>query len=94
MLQQSASVTARTNQEAYELTGNIFAKYGYEFKAGREKDGAYITWINDGRISWRLNAAAVGADPRTNISAREIPKEPMYILLNLAISSGFGRIDW
>jgi len=41
-----------------------------------------------------MNAAAVGADARAQISARTIPEEPMYLILNLALSSGFGYVDF
>ncbi len=35
----------------------------------------YITWVNDGKVAWTLNAAGVGADSDTEISARPVPGE-------------------
>jgi hypothetical protein len=69
-------------------------QYGFEYVPGLESDGAYITWYLDGKLAWRMNAAAVGADARAQISARTIPEEPMYLILNLALSSGFGYVDF
>ncbi|PWN95541.1 SKN1-domain-containing protein [Tilletiopsis washingtonensis] len=94
VLQQSASGVADTNQDAYELSGGTFSTYGFEYVPGLESDGAYITWYLDGKLAWRMNAAAVGADARAQISARTIPEEPMYLILNLALSSGFGYVDF
>lgn len=33
-----------------------------------------------------------GSDPLVNISAREISPEPMYLLMNLGYSNGFGEV--
>ncbi|SJL10124.1 related to KRE6-glucan synthase subunit [Armillaria ostoyae] len=71
------------------------ANYGtfFQYKPGYESDGAYITWVNDGKVAWTLNAAGVGADSDAEISARPIPREPMYILANLGMSTNFGDVD-
>ena len=37
----------------------------------------YITWITDNKVTWTLNAGAVGADPLTEIKARPITDEPL-----------------
>ncbi|THU79964.1 beta-glucan synthesis-associated [Dendrothele bispora CBS 962.96] len=57
-------------------------------------DNAYITWINNGKAAWTLKAEAVGANSRTEIAARPVPQEPMYIIANLGISLNFGDIDF
>jgi len=36
----------------------------------------------------------MGADSKTNVSARAVSQEPMYLITNLAISESFGSIDW
>ncbi|CAO1624950.1 unnamed protein product [Sympodiomycopsis kandeliae] len=92
VLQQSASGVTETPQRAYQLSGGEFAAYGFEYRPGY-KD-SYITWVSGDERAWKLSEGALGADPRVNISARPVPQEPMYIILNLAISSGFGDIDW
>jgi len=40
-----------------------------------------------------LNAAGMGADSLVQISARPIPQEPMYILVNVGMSRNFGTVD-
>ncbi len=48
-------------------------------------DDAYITWVNDGKPAWTLYSAGLGADTRSQISARPMPLEPMVIPLLLHI---------
>ncbi|KAJ1034868.1 hypothetical protein NDA18_000476 [Ustilago nuda] len=91
VLQQSASGVADTLQTAYQYSGSDFSVYGFQYKPGYD---GYIHWINNGRRSWSLYSGALAADPRVGIDRRPVPQEPMYILINLAISSGFGFIDW
>jgi beta-glucan synthesis-associated protein KRE6 len=76
--QQSTSVVSATNQLCYEQsTAPCYATYGFQYKPGYQSDGAYITWINNNKPSWTLQAGGVGADPISEISARAIPQEPM-----------------
>lgn len=91
--QQAASGLVFTDRAAYEATQAQFASYGYEYNPGSDPD-SYILWTRDGNPMWKLNAAALGPDAGTQISQRPIPYEPMYILLNLGISSGFTTVDW
>ncbi|TFK27264.1 concanavalin A-like lectin/glucanase, partial [Coprinopsis marcescibilis] len=91
--QQTTSALAVTNQNCYEEGGTgCFAVYAFEYRAGF--DDAYITWVNDDRPAWTLLSAATGRDPRTEISERPIPVEPMYIIANLGFSLNFGPIDF
>ncbi|RXW16033.1 hypothetical protein EST38_g9828 [Candolleomyces aberdarensis] len=87
VLQQTTSGLAQTNQNAYELNGGQFAVYGFEYKPGY--DDAYITWINDNKKAWTIYATAMIEDPRTEISARPMSLEPMYIIANLGFSTNF-----
>jgi beta-glucan synthesis-associated protein KRE6 len=76
--QQAASVVSKTNQNCYELSeAPCYSTYGFQYKPGYAEDNAYITWIDDDKLSWTLHAAGYGADPIVQISARPIPKEPM-----------------
>lgn len=36
----------------------------------------------------------MAADPLVEISARPVPQEPMYLIMNLGISENFGVIDF
>lgn len=86
--QQAASGLVQTKREVYEDSGATFDTWGYEYKPGG-LPGSYITWMNSGKAMWRLNAQAMSPNAATEIGQRLIPPEPMYILLNLGISSSF-----
>ncbi|GJE84331.1 glycoside hydrolase family 16 protein [Phanerochaete sordida] len=68
-----------------------FAVYGVEYKPGF--DDAYITWMANNELTWTITAAGMGANPQTQISARPVPQEPMYLIANLGMSYNFGPID-
>jgi len=89
--QQATSVVTQTNQLCYELLDNCFAIYGFEYQPGF--DDAYISWISDDQIAWTIKAAGLAADTQTQIGARPVPQEPMYILANLGMSTNFGVVD-
>ncbi|KDR65838.1 hypothetical protein GALMADRAFT_260035 [Galerina marginata CBS 339.88] len=89
--QQTTSGLALANQNCYELNTKCFAIYGFEYKPGF--DDAYITWINDGKKSWTLRAPGMAGDTLTQINARPVSQEPMYIIANLGISNNFGVLD-
>lgn len=90
-LQQSVSALATTNQACYERSGACYSDYAVEYKPGF--DEGYVHWVSDGKPAWTLRGAGLGADPLTQISARPIPVEPMYLILNLGMSYNFGDID-
>ncbi|TEB38988.1 beta-glucan synthesis-associated protein [Coprinellus micaceus] len=90
--QQATSCITQTNQACYELAEGCTSIYGFEYKPGF--DNAYITWISDGNIAWTMRSTGMGADPRVEISARPVPQEPMYILINLGMSQNFGTVDF
>ncbi|KAK7462987.1 hypothetical protein VKT23_007568 [Stygiomarasmius scandens] len=92
VFQQATSCVSETDQQAYELSGGLFSVYGFEYQPGF--NDAYITWINNGKAAWTLKAEAVGANARTQISARPVPPEPLYMIINLGISENFGTIDF
>ncbi|KAK7044475.1 GH16 domain-containing protein [Favolaschia claudopus] len=90
--QEAASVVSTTNQSCYQHTDQCFSVHGFEYVSGYEN--AYITWITNNKMTWTLNAAGMGADTETGISARPITDEPLYIIANLGISKSFGDIDY
>ncbi|KAF4619651.1 hypothetical protein D9613_005269 [Agrocybe pediades] len=90
--QMATSVVTDTNQLCYELVEDCYSVFGFEYKPGY--DDAYISWVSDNRTSWTLNAAGLGPDPSVEISARPVPQEPMYIIINLGMSKNFGAIDF
>lgn len=92
-LQQASSVVTTTNQDCYELSKSpCYSTYGFEYKPGF--DNAYISWISSGTPAWTLNVAGMGADPITEIAARPVPQEPMYLIINLGMSENFAVVDF
>ncbi|KAJ3532117.1 hypothetical protein NMY22_g7877 [Coprinellus aureogranulatus] len=90
--QQATSVITRTDMNCYELGGTgCFSVYGFEYKPGF--DNAYIAWISNNQLAWTMMAGGMGPDNIVQISARPIPQEPMYILINLGMSRSFGAVD-
>ncbi|KAF8222139.1 glycoside hydrolase family 16 protein, partial [Tricholoma matsutake] len=79
------------DQDCYELQTACFSAYGFEYKSGF--DNAYISWISEGKLTWTLNQAGMAADERVQISSRPIPQEPLYIIINLGMSTNFGDVD-
>ncbi|EIM92126.1 beta-glucan synthesis-associated [Stereum hirsutum FP-91666 SS1] len=89
--QQAVSGISLTEQDCYQLGTACFSVYGIEYKPGF--DDSYISWIAANETAWTLKGAGMGADTATEIGARPIPQEPMYILINLGISTAFGSVD-
>ncbi|KAF8843079.1 glycoside hydrolase family 16 protein [Paxillus ammoniavirescens] len=83
VLQQATSVVTETDQNCYEGEAGCFSIYGFE----------YVTWVSNNEVAWTLNVAGLGADSAAQISARPIPQEPMYIIVNLGMSTNFGVVD-
>ncbi|CAD6945187.1 hypothetical protein CF336_g418 [Tilletia laevis] len=54
----------------------------------------YVIWMTAGRKSWTLRAGALGPDEETEVGQRLVPPEPMYLILNLGLSNGFGYVDF
>ncbi|CCM05196.1 uncharacterized protein FIBRA_07405 [Fibroporia radiculosa] len=90
--QQVTSALSWTDQTAYQNNGGGYSIYGIQYQPGF--DDAYITWIVDNSIAWTLDVAGMGADNYTQIQARPVPQEPMYLIMNLGISLNFGPVDF
>ncbi|KAF8309237.1 beta-glucan synthesis-associated [Clavulina sp. PMI_390] len=87
--QESISAVSDTNQNGYESTGG-YSTFGIEYEPG--SDG-YITWFSNGSPTWTVYPSAFGPDSQTNISQRLVSPEPMYLIMNLGYSHGFGAIS-
>ncbi|KZV65891.1 glycoside hydrolase family 16 protein [Peniophora sp. CONT] len=87
--QQTSSGLSTTNQDCYELSKGCFSTYGFEYKPGYKEDEAYISWMVNDTMVWGLEAAGLEADPQTEIHARPVPFEPMYVIMNLGLSKNF-----
>lgn len=89
--QESASAVTIIGTEPYG--GEVFTTYGYEYVSGGDADSA-ITWTLGGDPTWTLKAGAFPPDDRTMVGQRLISEEPMYMILNLAISSSFQALQF
>lgn len=92
--QQATSGVTQTNQSCYTGVSGCFQTYGYEYQPGYQSNGGYISWITNDQVAWTVDASGMAADPRVNISDRPVPQEPMYLIMNLAISPNFATIDF
>jgi beta-glucanase (GH16 family) len=90
--QQAASVLGETDPKCYTNATSCFSRYGFEYVPG-PGDDAYITWLSNGKKTWTLRQEAMGPNDRAKIGTRQIPVEPMYILINLGMSEGFSRVE-
>ncbi|KAL7417565.1 beta-glucan synthesis-associated [Mrakia frigida] len=90
--QQATSVVSATDQNCYEH-GNVpcFSLYGFEYAPGND---GHIHWVSDGKKAWSFRGAGMGPNAAAEVSARPVPMEPMYILINLGLSENFGAIDY
>lgn len=86
--QQAASGIVETKRTVYEDSGAEYDTWGFEYKPGGDAD-SYITWMSSDEPMWRLNPPAMGPNTATEVGQRLVPPEPMYVLLNLGISSSF-----
>ncbi|PSS37591.1 hypothetical protein PHLCEN_2v607 [Hermanssonia centrifuga] len=89
--QQATSGVTESNQEAYELTGNVYSVYGVQYQPGF--DTGYIAWIANDELAWMLKQPGMAADTRVEIGSRPVPQEPMYLIANLGMSRNFGFVD-
>ncbi|QRV75384.1 glycoside hydrolase family 16 protein [Ceratobasidium sp. AG-Ba] len=93
-VQQAVSALTTLPEDIYEQTQGNFQTFGFEYNAHKNaRDQAYINWISSGKPSLSMTAGAVGPDAMAEISNRLVPEEPMAIVMNLAISESFQRVD-
>ncbi|GAA5887428.1 hypothetical protein JCM6882_002525 [Rhodosporidiobolus microsporus] len=87
--QESASLNTITDNTSFD--GKGYTSYGFEYDPGPE---GRITWAINASETWQLNANAFPPNADTEIGQRNIAEEPMYIILNLAISTKFQQPEW
>ncbi|CAO1628346.1 unnamed protein product [Parajaminaea phylloscopi] len=91
--QQSVSAIHPSEPDWFQLSAAPrFVKFSMESRPG--KDG-FVSWAVNGQKVWTVDyAKALAADKDTQISSRWATREPMYIIMNLAMSSGFSHPEW
>lgn len=84
--QQAASGLTFLNNDWYD--GKQYQKYAFEYTPGSSGD---VVWFVGDDATWKLDARSVG--PNGNIGARVIPQEPMAMIMNFGMSSGFSALN-
>jgi len=93
--QESVSGYAMVPDDGYMDVGQRFVKYGVEYFPDWNEDGqGTITWYIDGKATWTARGSTLDPAPSMDVGRRLFPVEPMSIIMNLGISSGFQQIDW
>lgn len=87
IFQQTFSCITYLNNEWYN--GYKFQTYGLEYKPGKK---GFIQWFIGDRPTWTMKSESVG--PNGNIGQRLISEEPMALIINLALSESFSKVEW
>lgn len=90
-LQQAISMASSLNSSWYEYADEPgYQSYGFEYL--NDDTTGYIRWFIGQDPTHTLYAPTIG--PNGNVGQRQISKEPMSIIINLAISTAWVYIDW
>ncbi|KAF1937367.1 beta-glucan synthesis-associated [Clathrospora elynae] len=87
--QQALSGTTMLNRDWYD--DKQYQRFSFEYVPGEGKD-AYIAWKVGDQLAWMLDGRAIG--PNGNVQARQVPEEPLTMILNLGLSNSWTWIDW
>ena len=84
--QQALSGLTNLNNDWYD--GKEYAEYGFYYVPGAKGN---IVWTVGGESSWKLDARSIG--PNGNVGQRVIPGEPMSMIMNFGMSTGFSAVN-
>lgn len=84
--QQALSGLTNINNDWYN--GKEYATYSYYYEPGTS---GQITWGVADEPVWKLDARAIG--PNGNVGQRAIPQEPMSVIMNFGMSTGFSALN-
>ncbi|CCG25571.1 Skn1 protein [Candida orthopsilosis Co 90-125] len=90
--QQAVSGVTMLNTTWYQFGDDSgrFQKFGYEYL--NDDATGYITWFVGDDATFSMKSTAL--HPNGNVGWRQIPKEPISIIMNLGISNSWAYIDW
>ncbi|KAJ7863864.1 glycoside hydrolase family 16 protein [Mycena leptocephala] len=89
------TVSALTYIDSSFYGGSAYAPYGLEwFSDPSKRESGYINWYSNGAKTWTLTPDTIGPDNTSQVSARLISEEPMYMIFNLGISPSFQGQDF
>lgn len=90
-LQQAVSGTTTLNNDWYEKKGlGQYINIGFEYLNGR--DDGYLMWFIGDQPS--LTVYSYALSPNGNVGWRDMPKEPMALVMNLGLSNSWDAISW
>lgn len=84
--QQALSTVTNLNNDWYN--GNAYQTYGFDYQPGGD---GYVVWNVGDVQTWKVLGAAVG--PNGNVGQRVMPQEPLAIVVNFGMSSGFAALN-
>ncbi|PWN52664.1 beta-glucan synthesis-associated [Violaceomyces palustris] len=95
-LQEAVSgVTQIPDRGFFDAPNPDFVTFGLAYSPDWDGNGnGYVTWYVDGKPSWTVKGSAIGPSARMDVGQRTIPTEPMSIIMNLGIASGFQPVDF
>ncbi|KAI5967831.1 SKN1 [Candida pseudojiufengensis] len=90
--QQAVSGVSMLNTTWYQFGDHEhnFQKFGYEYL--NDDDTGYITWFVGDNPTFTMKSTAL--HPNGNVGWRQVPKEPISIIMNLGVSNSWAYIDW
>ena len=94
--QEALSSVTRIDDTAFENAGDdaTYTVLGVEYEPDWDGDGSgYITFYANGKPSWTITSGVLGSDSKAMISRRIFSEEPMSIIVNLGIASGFQYVS-
>jgi beta-glucanase (GH16 family) len=84
--QQAVSGVTNLNNNWYD--GKQYQTYSLSYTPGA--DGEIKWWVGD-QATWKMDTRAVG--PNGNIGQRVLPEEPLSVIINFGMSSGFAALN-
>jgi beta-glucanase (GH16 family) len=84
--QQAISSVTNLNNAWYD--GKEYQVYAFEYEPGSQ---GQVTWFVGNSSTWKFDARAMG--PNGNVGQRVVSQEPMSIVLNFGMSSGFAALN-
>ena len=84
--QQALSVVTNLNNDWYD--NKAYQTYAFEYEPGAD---GYVVWNIGDVKTWKMLGDAVGQNG--NVGQRVVPEEPLSIIVNFGISSGFATLN-
>ncbi|KAJ1980528.1 hypothetical protein H4R35_001083 [Dimargaris xerosporica] len=84
------AVSGVTDLDPAWFGGEGFQTYGFDYTPGPNGN---VTWFVGDKPTWSITSEVVGPNSMSGVGQRTVAEEPMYIILNLAMSEGFSPVE-